>query len=150
MVTTDPDHAPTDGAPHAVMRPRRHDPLLLRFVRFMSRLTRPLAGRRFFPLWAVLRHQGRRSGREYAVPVGVRETGDGFVIGLPFGDRTQWVYNVMAAGSCTLRWRDEDLRLVDPVIVGFDEAGAEYPWLLRLMIRAVNVRQFLRLRRAAT
>ena len=97
MVTTERGDAPSDGAVLETARPRRADPLLLRAVRSMTRLTRPLAGRRFFPLWALLRHRGRRSGREYAVPVGVRMTVDGYFIALPFGERTQWVHNVVAA-----------------------------------------------------
>ncbi len=118
MVTTERGDALTDHAAPAANHPRGADPVLLRVVRFVSRLTRPLAGRRFFPLWAVLRHRGRRSGREYAVPVGVRMTADGYFIALPFGERTQWVHNVVAAGGCTLRWRGEDLVLADPTIVG--------------------------------
>ena len=83
MITTERGDAPTDNAAPAPTRRRQTDPLLLRIVRFGTRLTRPLAGRRFFPLWAVIRHRGRTSGREYAVPVGVRATADGYFIALP-------------------------------------------------------------------
>jgi deazaflavin-dependent oxidoreductase (nitroreductase family) len=151
MVTTERGDAPTDGAAlAATRRPRRADPVLLRVVRFMGRLTRPLAGRRFFPLWAVLRHRGRRSGREYAVPVGVRLTADGYFIALPFGERTQWVHNVVAAGGCTLRWRGEDLVMADPAIVGTDKAAAAFPPALRLIMRAAGVQRFIRLRPVGT
>jgi hypothetical protein len=90
MVTTGGGDAPTDGAARAPNHGRQTDPLLLRIVRFGTRLTRPLAGRRFFPMWALLRHRGRKSGREFAVPVGVRATADAYFIALPFGKRTQW------------------------------------------------------------
>jgi deazaflavin-dependent oxidoreductase (nitroreductase family) len=146
MTSTGRGDAPTDAAALAATSPRRADPLLLRVVRFMSRLTQPLAGRRFFPLFAVLRHRGRRSGREYAVPVGVRVMADGYFIALPFGERTQWVHNVVAAGGCTLRWRGDDLALADPTIVGSDTAAAAFPLGRRWIMRAAGVHQFIRLR----
>jgi deazaflavin-dependent oxidoreductase (nitroreductase family) len=146
MVTTKRGDAPTDGAALAAPRPRRADPVLLRVVRSMGRLTRPLAGRRFFPLWAVLRHRGRRSGREYAVPVGVQVTADEYFIALPFGERTQWVHNVVAAGGCTLRWRGEDLVMAEPTIVGTDKAASAFPLAQRWMLRAAGVQRFIRLR----
>lgn len=151
MVTTERGDAPadgaTDGAAPMATRPRRADPLLLRAVRFGGRLTRPLAGRRFFPLWAVLRHRGRRSGRDYAVPVGVQATADGYFIALPFGEQTQWAHNVVAAGGCTLRWRGEDLVMTDPSIVGTDQAASAFPLAQRWMMRAAGVHSFIRLRR---
>ena len=146
MVTTERGDAPSDGAVLETARPRRADPLLLRAVRSMTRLTRPLAGRRFFPLWALLSHRGRRSGREYAVPVGVRMTVDEYFIALPFGERTQWVHNVVAAGGCTLRWRGEDIKMSDPTLVGPDRAAAAFPLAQRWMLRAADVQSFIRLR----
>ncbi len=150
MATTERDdaltEAPTDGTTLAGTRPPRAVSVLLPAGRFMGRLTRPLAGRRWFPLFAVLRHRGRRSGREYAVPVGLRETADGYFIALPFGDRTQWVHNVVAAGGCTLRWRGEDLVMTDPTIVGRDKAAFAFPLVQRWMMRAAGTQRFIRLR----
>jgi deazaflavin-dependent oxidoreductase (nitroreductase family) len=127
-------------------RPRLAHPVLYRFVRAVSPLTRPLAGRRFFPLWAVLHHRGRRSGHEYAVPVGVRGAPEGLYIALPFGERTQWVQNVLAAGGCTLRWRGEDHLVTEPTLVGMDEAAAAFPPILRWAMRMAGVTRIIRLR----
>ena len=150
MVKTERGDALTDGATTGAApgasRARRGDPVLLRAVRFMGRLTRPLAGRRLFPLWAVLHHRGRRSGTDYAVPVGVRMTADAYFIALPFGERTQWVHNVVAAGGCTVRWRGEDLVMADPMIVGTDKAASAFPVTMRWMLRAAGVQLFIRLR----
>ena len=56
-----------------------------------------LAGHRLFPLWAVLRHRGRKSGTEYSIPVAVMPTDDAFLIGLPWGRGTDWARNTVAA-----------------------------------------------------
>lgn len=145
MSSSDRGDAQSDDAPVAEARPHRADPVLLRAVRFGTRLTRPLAGRRFFPLWAVLHHRGRRSGLEYAVPVGVRASAGAYFIALPFGERTQWVHNVIAAGGCTLRWRGQDVVLAAPTILRADEAAFAFPLALRWMMRAAGAHQVIRL-----
>jgi deazaflavin-dependent oxidoreductase (nitroreductase family) len=83
-----------------------------------------LAGHRFFPLWAVLRHRGRKSGKEYSVPVAVIATDTSFIIALPWGRETDWVRNTLAAGRCTIRWKGVDYDCTDPTFVGKDLALA--------------------------
>jgi deazaflavin-dependent oxidoreductase (nitroreductase family) len=46
----------------------------------------------------VLRHTGRSSGKTYETPLGIEPTEDGFVIALVYGNDTQWLKNVLAAG----------------------------------------------------
>ena len=58
-----------------------------------------LAGRRFLPLWAVLRHSGRKSGKQYAIPVAVIPTETTFIIAMPWGRGTDWVRNVLRPGA---------------------------------------------------
>jgi deazaflavin-dependent oxidoreductase (nitroreductase family) len=110
--------------------------------------TRRLAGRRFFPLWAVVHHHGRRSGHTYATPVAIRASADTFTIPVPWGDQTQWVRNVIAAGGCTIRWRGADYPAMDPVLIGQVEAAPAFSPLQRAVIRAVGMKSFLRLSRA--
>ncbi|MGK5683024.1 hypothetical protein [Actinoplanes sp. URMC 104] len=93
-----------------------------RFARATAPVVRTLAGRRAFPLWAVVHHRGRVSGRSLSVPVTPIATPTVFVINLPWGARTNWVRNVLAAGECTLRWRGADHHAEDPRIL--DAAGA--------------------------
>ena len=81
-----------------------------------------VAGRRFVPLWAALHHQGRRSGKQYVVPVAVIPTDTTFLIALPWGRGTDWVRNVRASGGCTIRWRGVDYACSEPEFV--DQAVA--------------------------
>ena len=48
-------------------------------------------------------HVGRRTGRVYRTPMLGFRHGDGLVFALTYGQRTQWVQNVIAAGACTSR-----------------------------------------------
>lgn len=83
-----------------------------------------LAGHRLLPLWAVLRHRGRKSGKQYAVPIAVIRTDTTFIIALPWGRETDWVRNVRAAGRCTIRWKGADYECTDPTFVDQDVALA--------------------------
>jgi deazaflavin-dependent oxidoreductase (nitroreductase family) len=76
-----------------------------------------LAGHRLLPVWAVLHHTGRTSGAAYATPIAVLPTDTTFVIGLPWGRRTDWVRNVRAAGGCTIRWKGHDFTCTEPTFV---------------------------------
>ncbi len=129
-------------------QPSRLAELLRGITRVTAPITRQLAGRRFFPLWAVLRHRGRLSGHEYAIPVAVRVTPEAFVIGLPWGDRTQWVRNVIAAGGCTIRWRGTDQPTDDPELIGLTEASGAFTPTQRAVLKAAGVTRFMRLQRA--
>lgn len=82
-----------------------------------NKLAVRLAGHRVFPLWAVLRHHGRKSGKEYSVPVAVIATDTTFIIALPWGRETDWVRNTRAAGRCTVRWKGVDYECNDPTFV---------------------------------
>jgi deazaflavin-dependent oxidoreductase (nitroreductase family) len=117
-------------------------------VKTFNRFAVRAAGHRFFPLWAVLRHRGRRSGTEYAVPVAVITTPDAFVIALPWGRRTDWVRNTRAAGGCTVRWKGREWACTDPTFVGKDVAlDAAGPVLRRMLARQDPEGGFLRLTR---
>jgi deazaflavin-dependent oxidoreductase (nitroreductase family) len=89
-------------------------------------IARALAGRRWFPLWAIVRHRGRRSGTEYETPIAVvpSRQPDTIVIGLPWGRQTNWARNVVAEGGTVLRWKGRDIETTSPRIVDAAEAAA--------------------------
>ena len=118
-----------------------------RLVMLTSPLARQLAGRRWFPLWAVLRHRGRRTGHEYAIPVAVLVTPETFVIGLPWGSNTNWVQNVLAAKGCSIRWKGVQYRVTDPQLVGVVVALRAAGGLERVVIRRFGFPAFLQLQR---
>nr|WP_296768820.1 nitroreductase family deazaflavin-dependent oxidoreductase [Rhodococcus sp. (in: high G+C Gram-positive bacteria)] len=51
------------------------------------------------PPLAVLRHEGRRSGRAYETPVQAYRTPGGFIVGLAYSDNPNWVRNILASGT---------------------------------------------------
>ncbi len=110
-------------------------------------LARPLAGRRIFPLWAVLEHRGRTTGTLRRTPVVALRADGGFIIPMPFGPSTQWTQNVLAAGGASLTWKGHNWRVGDPRVVGSeDAAGPLGP--MRPIARRAGIVDFLSVRDA--
>ena len=153
MAPQSPKTPPASVAPSvgregsAAAAPRQHRKPPPALVRISSPVAGLLAGRRWFPLWAVLFHNGRKSGKEYAVPVAPLVSQDAFVIGLPWGAGTNWVQNVVAANGCTIRWKGRDYRVTNPVLVGVDEALRVADPFRSFFLKRTRIPAFLQLRR---
>ena len=123
-------------------RPRRSLP-----VRWLARAVEPIAshfaGTRWFPLWAILRHTGRTSGKVYATPVVGLRTPDGFLVPLPFGDATQWAKNLFAAGGGAFRFAGREYQIEDPRIVEHEEAKAHLGLVLGVVTAWLGLRQYV-------
>lgn len=124
-----------------------HDPLRRRLARLNRSVANPVvrlfAGR--LPPFAVVRHRGRRSGRDFATPVLAFATADGLVVGVLYGTSSDWVRNVLAAGAVRVKRRGTVLQYQRPRLVGRDEGLRLVPALLRGPYRALGVQDMLRL-----
>ena len=120
-------------------------PLPLAIGRFnrvvTNRITGLFAGR--VPLFAMVQHSGRKSGTPYRTPVNAFRTPDGFVIALTYGREVDWLRNVLAAGGATLEHRGKRLVTTDPRLTGPDEIHRWIPAPIRLILRLLNVDDFL-------
>ena len=112
-------------------------------------MAKALAGRRWFPLWAVLHHVGRKSGTAYAIPVAIVPTRspDSFLIGLPWGPGTNWAQNVLAAGGARVTWKGRDYTTRNPRLVEPDVAAAEAKPLMRKLVASGRFPAFILLTR---
>lgn len=85
------------------------------------------------PGLALLIHRGRKSGREFRTPINAFAVKGGFVVALTYGDRTDWVRNVLAAGECDLITRGHRVHCTSPRIYN-DPTRSDMPrpvaWLL--------------------
>ena len=63
---------------------------------------------------AAIRHTGRKSGKQYATPVGVDRVQDGFIIPLAYGTQVDWLQNVLAAGRATVSAEGETHDVTSP------------------------------------
>lgn len=75
----------------------------------------------------IIHHVGRRSGTPYATPMVACPTDGGFVIALPYGSRSDWVRNVLAAGKATIDHEGASYDVIDPQVVPIGDAPVEFP-----------------------
>ena len=111
-------------------------------TRFFNPLARRFAGR--LPWFGILTYLGRTSGRTYRTPINVFRRGETYVFALTYGSDTQWVRNVLALGSCMLRTRGHDVRLVEPELIR-DPSRRLMPFPVRVILGLDNVSEFLRM-----
>lgn len=101
-------------------------PHRMRFLaRFHKRVTNPILRRRVtrLPNMAVIEHRGRTSGRRYQTPVMAFIDGDELLVVLNYGTNSDWVRNVVAAGSASVRYHGRCYRLNGPRVIPIDAAG---------------------------
>lgn len=91
---------------------------------------------------------GRTSGAAYTVPVAVVPTPTAFIIGLPWGPKTNWARNVIAAGGCTVTWRGNDYECSEPVVLSKQEVLGQVDGFWQFVLARTGIRSFIRLQRA--
>jgi deazaflavin-dependent oxidoreductase (nitroreductase family) len=106
--------------------------------------TRPISGKRWFPLYGLLHHVGRRSGRPYSTPVVVRATADATYVPLPFGEGTDWYRNALAAGGVRATWRGREHWLADPRIISRTTAHDAFNPVMRALMGIAGITQVVR------
>jgi deazaflavin-dependent oxidoreductase (nitroreductase family) len=108
----------------------------------------PLAGKGWNPIFAVVEHRGRRSGRSYATPVAARRVAGGFIISLAFGTQVDWYRNLLSSGGGTVRWRGEEYPVTIPERIGVDSALAAFNPVQRALLRIGGVDGYIRVQDA--
>jgi deazaflavin-dependent oxidoreductase (nitroreductase family) len=121
-----------------------------KIVRPMTRVLNPLiirfAGGWWFPMFSVLHHRGRRSGRPYATPISAMPRGDFFWLGLTFGEDAAWARNIIAAGDCDMRYRGADYHLTEPAVLDASAVRSELPPVMGFGLKMLGVPKVLRMR----
>jgi len=118
--------------------------VLWRIVGSTNALMVHFAGKRWNPIFAVVEHHGRKSGRQYAAPVAARHIAGGFVISLAFGAQVDWHRNLMAAGGGTIRWRGQAYRVTAPVRISAATGLAAFHPVQRALLRIARVYGYVR------
>jgi deazaflavin-dependent oxidoreductase (nitroreductase family) len=75
------------------------------------------------PPWAVILHRGRRSGRAYRTPVLAFRQGETLVVALIYGEESDWLRNLRAAGGGQVVRGGRTYELGAPHVVETDAAA---------------------------
>src|SRR5260370_23905865 len=98
-------------------------------LRLFTRAMRPVALRsagKEGSATSVVRHVGRRSGRKYETPVIAAQHDDSFLIALPYGERTDWLKNVLDQGSATIVTHGHTYDVDRPEVIPMPDATAYF------------------------
>ena len=106
------------------------------FLRFAGEGRSPLA---------VVEHVGRRSGAAYRTPVIIMPARDGFVFELTYGTGVDWYRNILASGTCTLRWRGQTYRLERPETLTAEQGLQAFPFPFAPILRLMRKRDYFRM-----
>ncbi|KPK90991.1 MAG: hypothetical protein AMJ88_14795 [Anaerolineae bacterium SM23_ 63] len=128
-------------------RPTRR--IFLNYVRYfnkhiLNRITLWLAYKGKGP-YSVVTHKGRRSGRIYKTPVLASLLDESIYIPLPYGDRVDWLRNILAHDGCKIFWKGEEISASDPVVLEAETALSTLPEGRRNLFDRFEVEKFLRL-----
>ncbi len=126
-------------------------------IKGLTKVLNPVLGKiaswGWIPVWGVVVHTGRKSGRQFATPIALARTNDGFVIPLPWGAGTDWCRNLVAAGGGVVRWGGVDHIVTEPEVIEQAAAIPAFPAPVRGLIPVIGIKRFLRVpeaRAAAT
>lgn len=105
-------------------------------IKYINPLIRPLA--KWMPGFAVIKHRGRTSGKEYETIVTAYRKGSVLAIGLIHG-KTNWVKNVLAAGEADIRVARKDLHLTNPRVLPAGTVDPTLPRIPRMLAKNQGV-----------
>ena len=136
---------PPTSKPHRTpdLRPEL-EPLRQFASRTLNPLVLRLAGKSFFP-FGVLHHVGRKSGKQYATPIGLACVRGGFVVALTYGADTDWSRNLRAAGHGTLVYHGRTYRVTDPRVIG-ERGRRAFPLFERIPLAVMRIDRYLLVR----
>jgi deazaflavin-dependent oxidoreductase (nitroreductase family) len=72
--------------------------------------------------YPLVAHVGRTSGKSYQTPLDAYPTKTGYVLVARYGPESDWVRNILAAGTATLRIEGEEYALDSPRLVSQEPA----------------------------
>ena len=96
----------------------------------------------------MIHHVGRSSGEEYRTPLEAVPVEGGYLFTLVYGSRSDWVQNVLAAGSAKLEVDGELVELTEPQLVGAEEAFRQLPPGTKRPPKLLKIDEFLTMRTA--
>jgi len=105
-------------------------------VRFNKAINNPIQRQYawLLPPWVVIVHHGRRSGRVYRTPVVAFRRGRELAVVILYGERSDWVQNVLAGGAEAVRG-GRTYALSEPRVVSLEDAGTSLSAPARAMAR---------------
>lgn len=101
----------------------------MRLMRVMAKFNRRVTNKvigllaPYLPWWAVLVHRGRKSGTEYRTPVAITIADGSLMVPIGYGEESDWLRNLLAAGGGQMMHRGRTRTFVNPRVVDRDQVS---------------------------
>ncbi|BBZ53266.1 MULTISPECIES: nitroreductase family deazaflavin-dependent oxidoreductase [Mycolicibacterium] len=105
-------------------------------IKYINPVMSPLAKK--LPGFTVVKHRGRKSGKQFETTVNSFRKGDVLAIGLLHG-KTNWVKNVLAAGEADMCVSGTDLHVVNPRVLPAGTVDPSLPRIAQLVAKRSGV-----------
>ena len=93
----------------------------------------------------VLTYVGRSSGETYRTPLDAHAVDGGYVFILNYGSDSDWVRNVLTAGSAQLTIEDVEIELVSPNLISKEVARQLLPEATKMPAGYLRITEYLRM-----
>ncbi len=93
----------------------------------------------------VLIHVGRSSGTTYHTPLDAHPVDGGYIFIMNYGADSDWVRNILSAGSARLKVGGDEVELESPRVVTKDVALPQLPANTKTPPDFMNVTEFLQM-----
>jgi len=120
-------------------------------MRRLTRVMRPIALKsagKVDSKTSVVHHVGRLSGNTYDTPVVAAEHEVFFFVALPYGERTDWLRNVLAKGKAEITTHGMRCPVERPEVIPISEATLYFRPKEQRLQRRFGVESAVRVRRA--
>ncbi len=93
----------------------------------------------------VLTHIGRSSGKTYHTPLDAHAVDGGYIFIVMYGSESDWVRNILKAGSATLRVEEEEFELDSPRLISKEDAWQQLSKATKEPPAFLNVTEYLQM-----
>jgi deazaflavin-dependent oxidoreductase (nitroreductase family) len=93
--------------------------------------------------FSILQHTGRKTGRLYQTPVITTTIGETIIIALTYGEKVDWLRNILAQGGCNIFFGNKWWHASHPAVIGADSAYSMLPESRSTLFRRFRFKKFL-------
>jgi deazaflavin-dependent oxidoreductase (nitroreductase family) len=94
-------------------------------------------------LFALIEHEGRKSGKKFITPVRLVMRDSTFLIPLAYGETCDWYRNLLAKGEMGLTWQGAAYRVGKPEKLAVAEGMRYFPLISRFLFRLDGLPAFV-------
>jgi deazaflavin-dependent oxidoreductase (nitroreductase family) len=95
-------------------------------------------------VFGLLKHTGRKSGKQYCTPVRLVKEGKSFIIPLTYGENSSWYKNLLSLNMIELGWQGKTYHVGNPELLELSQGNKKFPWISRVLFKRDGLEKFVK------